>query len=79
MTKTIVGKYMGRREINPGKMQFREKGVFMSEKGAREYQASLKARGMRTKVVHYPGSYYPWAVYVMAKHDFWKRNFKQGE
>jgi hypothetical protein len=69
------GRYRGRLEYNPGKMRFREKGTFKTEKGAREEQGRLKAQGLKTKVVYYPGSLYPWSLQVMAKHDFWNKNY----
>jgi hypothetical protein len=70
--KMAEGVYRGRREESPGKMMFRYKGFFECEKYAREVQAKLKKQGLKTKVVHYTSGF---ALYVMAKHDFWKKNF----
>ena len=78
MTPGKVGKYRGRREYDPGKMHWRHKGSFRSEGAARAFQKSLKALGYKTKIEHYPQSEYPWGLYVMAKHDFWKRDFLVG-
>lgn len=78
MTPGKVGRYRGRREYDPGKMHWRHKGVFRTEDKARAAQQRLKAQGLKTKIEHYPQSEYPWALYVMAKHDFWKKNFIVG-
>jgi hypothetical protein len=65
-----------RREADPGKMKFRHKGSFWHESNARKAQARLRAQGLKTKVIKLVGDDYPpYSLYVMAKHDFWKRNF----
>lgn len=79
MTPGKMGRYRGRPESNPGKMQYRYKGAFSTEAKARAAQKRLKEQGLKTRVVHYrENSHYPWALYVMAKHDFWKKNFLMG-
>jgi hypothetical protein len=74
----MKGTYKGRPEEDPGKMKFRTKGFFKKEVNARAAQEKLKAQGLKTKVVKYTEGY---SLLVMAKHDFWKRNFfyKPGE
>lgn len=67
-----TGTYKGRREEDPGKMKFRHKGAFRKEANARAAQEILKAQGLKTKVVKYTNGY---GLYVMAKHDFWKKDF----
>lgn len=69
---TMRGIYKGRREKDPGKMMFRQKGFFRREANARAAQAVLKERGLKTKVVKYTDG---WGLFVMAKHDFWKSNY----
>ena len=72
------GTYKGRSEEDPGKLKFRYKGFFKKEENARAAQKRLKAQGLQTKVVKYTDGC---GLYVMAKHDFWGKNFlyKAGE
>lgn len=76
---TKYGEHNGRIERNPGKLMFRAKGSFRTEAGARAYQKILKEKGLKTKVTHFPGEYYPYILYVIAKHDFWKRDYIIGK
>jgi hypothetical protein len=71
-----TGTHKGRREDNPGKMQFRQKGFFKLESEARAYQIQLKGQGKKTKVVKYTDGY---GLYVMARHDFWKKDYIVGK
>lgn len=70
-----IGIYRGRREEDPGKMKYRHKGSFVSETVARAHQQDFAARGIRAKIVKMREEVYPYHLYVMAKHDFWKKNF----
>ena len=65
----------GRREEDPGKMKYRFKGVFMSKDVARAHQKDCSIRGIRAKVMYFPEDAYPYHLYVLALHDFWKKNF----
>lgn len=69
-----TGTYRGRREEDPGKMKFRYKGFFEKEANARAAQAKLKEKGFKTRVEKYTDDW-GWGLYVMAKHDFWKKDF----
>jgi len=71
----VYGIYRGGIEEDPGKMKFRHKGSFLSEKVARAHQHGFAIRGIRAKVVKMKDEAYPYHLYVMAKHDFWKKNF----
>lgn len=66
------GTFHGRREENPGKMMFRQKGFFSHECDARRAQKMLSGKGKKTKVVTYTDGY---SLYVMAPHEFWGREF----
>lgn len=68
----MYGMYRGRLEENPGKMQYRHKGRFRSKDRARALQQRLASQGLKAKVVTFTDGF---SVYVMAKHDFWGRNF----
>jgi len=68
----VTGTYRGRREEDPGKMKFRHKGSFRKEANARAAQAILREKGLKTRVEKYTDSF---GLYVMAKHDFWKKDF----
>ena len=68
----VKGTYKGHPEEDPGKMKFRYKGFFKKEANARAAQKTLTGQGLKTKVVKYTDGY---ALYVMSKHDFWKKNF----
>ena len=67
-----IGYHAGRREESPGKLMYRHKGSFSSEKDARKLQQALSKAGKKAKVVKYTDGY---SVYVMARHDFWGRDF----
>jgi len=69
------GMYKGNMEEDPGKLKYRLKGEFANEGHARAAQKKLAAEGKRAKVVKMQGEECPWHLYVMAKHEFWKRNF----
>jgi len=69
------GVYKGRLEKKPGKMIYRYKGCFVSEARARMHQKILSAKGHRAKVVKMREDDHPYHLYVMAKHDFWKKAF----
>jgi hypothetical protein len=67
-----VGTYKGRREEDPGKMKFRQKGFFKNENKARAAQDILRKQGLKTRVIKYTTG---WGLDVMAKHDFWVNNY----
>ena len=60
------------REKSPGKMQYRQKGFFLSYDRARAAQQRLAAQGKRSRVVHYTDGF---GVDVIAPHDFWGRSY----
>jgi len=75
MANTRYGMYKGHSELEPGKMIYRHKGSFASEKRARACQQRLAAEGKRARVIRMVGEDLPFHVECMAKHEFWKRNF----